>query len=437
MNRRTFIKTTAGSSAWLINRAAWAADSGKTGSANEELLAQAKKRIAQHRQGAGVVSVRGADGKAIAGATVKVEQVRHDFLFGCNFFRFGRISDPEREGEYRRRFAALLNYATLGFYWPYYEPERGQPIYEYTDRVVDWCRQNGIACKGHPLVWDFADPRWLPKDFAEIRALSNARVRDIVARFKGRIDLWDVVNEPTHLGRFKTRTGEWAISMGAVPYVAEHLKIARAANPAATLLVNDYRTDPPFFKILEGLRENGKLLFDAIGIQSHMHGGGWPLRRIWEVCDTYSEFKVPIHFTETTIVSGPRAEREKWGATTPEGEAMQAEYVPQFYTLLFAHPAVHGLTWWDFSDDAAWQGAPAGWIRKDMSPKPVYERLLALIKDEWWTKTGGSTDAQGEFTATAFYGTQRLTAKLPNGRTVTQDVPWERDKPNRFELVAA
>ena len=72
-----------------------------------------------------------------------------------------------------------------------------------------------------------------------------------------------------------------------------------------------------------------------------------------------------------------------------------------------------------------------------MSPKPVYERLLALIKDEWWTKTGGSTDAQGEFTATAFYGTQRLTAKLPNGRTVTQDVPWERDKPNRFELVAA
>ncbi|MBI4328029.1 MAG: endo-1,4-beta-xylanase, partial [Chloroflexi bacterium] len=371
----------------------------------------------------------------IAGASVKVEQVRHDFLFGCNCFRFGRIRDPQREEEYRRRFAALLNYATLGFYWPYYEPDRGKPIYDYTDRVADWCRQNGLTCKGHPLVWDFADPRWLPKEFAEIRALSNARVRDLVARFKGRIDIWDVVNEPTHLGRFKTRTGEWAISMGAVPYVAEHLKIARAANPAAMLLVNDYRTDPPFFKILDGLRENGRLLFDAIGIQSHLHGGGWPLRRIWEVCDTYSEFNVPIHFTETTIVSGPRAEREEWGATTPDGEAAQAEYVPQFYTMLFAHPAVQGLTWWDFSDDGAWQGAPAGWLRKDMSPKPVYERLLALIKEEWWTKTGGSTDAHGEFPTAAFYGRQRLTARLPNGRAVTQDVHWERDKPNRFELV--
>ena len=183
MNRRTFIKTTAGSSAWLINRAAWAADPGKTGSANEELLAQAKKRIAQHRQGPGVVSVRGADGKAIAGAAVMVEQVRHDFLFGCNCFRFGRISDPEREEEYRRRFAALLNYATLGFYWPYYEPERGQPIYEYTDRVVDWCRQNGIAAKGI-LGVGLRRPAGC-QGFAKSARCQRPRPRHIVARFKG------------------------------------------------------------------------------------------------------------------------------------------------------------------------------------------------------------------------------------------------------------
>ena len=72
-----------------------------------------------------------------------------------------------------------------------------------------------------------------------------------------------------------------------------------------------------------------------------------------------------------------------------------------------------------------------------MSPKPVYERLAGADQGRMVDQDRGSTDAQGEFTATAFYGTQRLTAKLPNGRTVTQDVPWERDKPNRFELVAA
>lgn len=436
MNRRAFLKSTTGTAAMLLATPIRSADRTDSAAHDAELLAQAKDRIAKHRQGDGVVVVRGSDGKPANNVAVKIEQLQHEFRFGCNFFMFGRIRDAQREEEYRRRFAALLNYATLGFYWPYYEPERGKPIYDYTDKVVDWCREHRITCKGHPLVWDYADPKWLPQDFAEIRSLSNARVRDIVARYKGRIDLWDVVNEPTHLGRFKTRTGEWATSMGAVPYVAEHLKIARAANPQATLLVNDYRTDPPYSKILDALREDGKLMFDAIGIQSHMHGGGWPLRRIWDVCDTYAKFGVPIHFTETTIVSGPRAGERRWAETTPEGEAAQAEYVPKFYSMLFAHPSVQALTWWDFSDQGAWQGAAAGWVRKDMSPKPVYERLLALIKGEWWTKAEGRTNAQGELASRAFYGEHRITASLPDGRTASKEVRWERGQANRFELSA-
>ncbi|MBI1923074.1 endo-1,4-beta-xylanase [Candidatus Poribacteria bacterium] len=412
---------------------------------NEDLLAMAKERIKQHREGDGVVVVRSADGNPIAGATVKVEQVRHDFLFGCNFFRFAHISDPQREEEYRQRFAALLNYATLGFYWASYEPERGKPRYEYTDKVVDWCYQNRITVKGHPLAWDHpaSSPNWLPDNVEEIERLSTGRVRDIISRFKGRIDIWDVVNEPTDLTRFSNPMNTWARQLGGVPFTALHLKVARAANPGATLLVNDYRTDPPYFDILNSLRAGGKLPFDAIGIQSHMQRGGWPLQRVWEVCDNYSYFGVPIHFTETTIVSGVRlpspirggAGGGVWGPTTSEGEVAQADYVPQFYTMLFAHPAVGAVTWWDFSDDSAWQGAPAGWLREDMSPKPVYEQLMALIKGEWWTKIQGHTNAQGEFHTRAFHGAHRLAVQLPSGRTVTKEVHWERGKVNRFEIV--
>jgi len=436
MNRRLFLKTSAATTAFVLAKPAWAAERGESGPGDAEIMAQTKGRIEQHRKGNGVIVVRDANGKPIPAATVKIEQTRHDFRFGCNFFMFGRLKDPQHEEQYRQRFAALLNFATLGFYWPMYERERGQPIYDYTDKVVDWSRQHGIQCKGHPLVWDFADPKWLPRDFAEIRALSNARVRDCVSRFQGRIDTWDVVNEPTHLGRFKTRMGEWAMSVGEVPYVTEHLKIARTANPKATLLVNDYRTDPPFYKILDGLREDGKLLFGAIGIQSHMHGGGWPLRKVWEVCDTYAKFGVPIHFTETTIVSGPRlGPGENWGPTTPELEEKQAEYVVKFYTTLFAHPSVQALTWWDFSDQGAWQRAAAGFLRKDMSPKPVYDRLMALIKGEWWTKAEGKSDAQGQFTVRAYFGTHRVTVQSPGGQSVTKEVHWERGQANRFEVV--
>ena len=287
------------------------------------------------------------------------------------------------------------------------------------------------------MVWDFADPRWLPREFEEIRKLSHERVRECVQRFAGRLDLWDVVNEPTHLGRFKTRMGEWAISVGAVPYVIEHLRVARAANPKATLLVNDYRVDPPFYKILDALRDEGRLLFDTIGIQSHMHDGGWPLRNIWNTCDTFARLGRPIHFTETTVVSGPRlGPGENWGASTPELEAKQADYVPNFYTMLFAHPAAQALTWWDFSDNGSWQGAAAGLVRKDMSPKPAYERLKHLIKGDWWTKAEGQSNADGQFAVRAFVGQQRLTATLPSGQKLSQEVRWERGQPNRFELTA-
>ena len=95
---------------------------------------------------------------------------------------------------------------------------------------------------------------------------------------------------------------------------------------------------------------------------------------------------------------------------------------------------MQGITWWDFADQGAWQGAAAGWVRQDMSPKPVYERMQARIKGEWWTKTEGHTNAEDEYSLRAFYGTHRVTAELPNRRTVSKEVQWQRGKPNEFLL---
>jgi len=366
----------------------------------EQVLSGAKERIEQHRKGEVTLVIQAPNGKPLPNAELTLTQMRHEFLFGCNIFRWGRIPDPKREELYREHFAAIFNYATLPFYWAGYEWERGKPSYDYTDRVVAWCQEHSIVCKGHPLVWDHpaSSPEWLPDDFDEIERLSKQRVRDIVQRFAGRIDIWDVVNEPTHLGPnnpHKSKMAAWGAHLGPVAYTALHLKVARAANPKATLLVNDYRTDDAYLRILQQLKdEQGRWLFDVVGIQSHMHGGVWSASRTWQVCERFAQLGLPLHFTETTIVSGPRIDRERWGETTPEGEERQAEATARFYTLLFSHPAVQAITWWDFSDDGAWMGAPAGWLRKDMSPKPVYERMLALIKGEWWTKAKASPTAK-------------------------------------------
>jgi len=438
-SRRTFLRhTTAAALLTCGGRLALASPKLQPKLSDEDVLSQCNDRIQKHRLGDGTLTARTASGQPVAQARVRLEQTRHEFLFGSNFFEFARLKDTALQEQYNERFATLLNYATLPFYWPMYEPQRGQPAHAHAEKAADWCRTHGITCKGHPLVWDFVDPRWLPREFEEIRRLSHERVTDCIRRFAGKIDRWDVVNEPTHLGRFGTRLGEWAQSLGAVPYVRQHLETARAAGPKATLLVNDYRVDMPFYQILDQLRASGRLMFDVVGIQSHMHHRVWPLEKVWQVCDLYAQLGLPIHFTEITILSGaflgkdPKrksnvfSDEELWGESTPELEARQAEQVERFYTALFAHPAVHAVTWWDFSDLKAWKRAAAGWLRKDMSPKPAYEKLRALIKGRWWSKLDGHTDAKGRLRARLCYGDYQAAITLPNGDEIKRSVSWSR-----------
>jgi len=390
---------------------------------DDELLAGADARIEQHRKGEAAVLVVDASGNPLAGAKVAVEQTRHAFLFGCNIFLWGKLPDEKMEAAYRQHFAELLNYATLPFYWSSYERRRGAPDHEHTEQVARWCREQGIATKGHPLAWNSGDPRWLPDDLQEIRRLQMARIEDCVSRFTGLIDRWDVVNEATHYDRdefVKQRSPKLSAmwqKVGQIEFTRECFAYARKAGPKATLLVNDYRTDPPYEQVIKLLVDgHGKRLYDVIGIQSHMHGGVWPNRKIWEVCQRFAQFGVPLHFTETTILSGERGwrgDRPARGAapwpSTPEGEAFQAREVVRFYTMLFSHPAVEAVTWWDFCDHGAWQGAPAGFLRSDMTPKPAYEALKKLIKGKWWTQTTLQTAADGTASFRGFLGDYRVT----------------------------
>lgn len=399
-----------------------------------EILEGAEERIARHRMGDARVRLLDENGNPMGGVRVSVKQIRHEFKFGCNIF----LWEDEETGwqmEYRRRFAELLNYATLPFYWPMFEPERGKPEYDYINKVSEWCGRNGIECKGHPLVWNYSAPKWIPRDPDEIKRLSDERVREIVSRYRGRIDIWDVVNEATDPWRFDNPITEAWRRFGRIPFALEPFKIARKANPDATLLINDYRTDPEYERVIEELvDEEGKPVYDVIGIQSHMHGGVWSTERIWEVCERFSRFGVPLHFTETTIVSSPRIEGRRWGETAPELEERQADEVERFYTLLFSHPSVEAITWWDFSDRRAWQGAAAGLLRKDMSPKPAYERLMGLIKGRWWTEAEGRTDSDGEFRLRGFYGKYRVELRTPQGERKVIERELKRCEENMWVL---
>jgi endo-1,4-beta-xylanase len=155
--------------------------------------------------------------------------------------------------------------------------------------------------------------------------------------------------------------------------------------------------------LVEGCLEAG-MQIDAIGIQSHMHQGYWGVEKTMKVLDQFTRFNLPIHFTETTLVSGQLMPPEildlndyqvaEW-PTTLHGEDRQAEETLLHYKTLFAHPLVEGITWWDMSD-GGWLNAPAGLLRRDGSSKPAYDELLKLIKGEWWVRPVKQiTDSQG------------------------------------------
>ncbi len=421
LNRRKFLKSTAAATGALLVHPAYR---GRAVEADPEaVLERAQEGIRRHRMSELRIHVIGQDQQPLSGIGVSVGQLRHRFLWGANLFGWARSGGPDLEADYRSRFASLFNFATLGFYWHYYEPEQGHPQYAWTEGTIDWCQANSITCKGHPLVWaNIEDPGWLPEDAEGIRAASLGRVREIVDRFRGRIDLWDVVNEPSLLLWATTRLGQWAQAVGTRSFVSQHLHAAREANPNAILLVNEVLTAYPVYSLLDDLREQGKPLFDAVGLQSHMHRGPWPLDRMWSLCDRYAGLGVPLHFSEFTLLSGPGGIEGHWETPTPESEQAQAEDTALRYTLLFGHPSVQAVSWWDLSDRGAWKAAPAGLLRADMSPKPAYDQLYELIRKRWWTSIQGRTNASGKFSCRAFHGQHRITVRSPDGHELHRDL---------------
>jgi len=421
----------------------------------EQILNQANARIEKYRKGDMIIKLISPDGKPFeSGAKVNIEQTRHAFLFGSNIFwlygkNFGNNpteNEPEKVTAYAHYFTEILNYATLPFYWWSFEPEKGKPGYSSMDNAVRWCNYHNITTKGHPLAWNYVDPKWLSGTPEEAMKLQIERIEDCVRRYKGSLIIFDVVNEATDYGRPGPRENSPKLTaaidnMGVGEYIRQAFRIARKANPDATLIINDYKTGEDYADkvISELVDENRKQLYDVIGIQTHQHGGAISITELWEICERFARFGKPLHFTETTFVSG----QEGWDLkrdnpdfrweSTPEGEERQARDVVRFYTTLFSHSAVEAITWWDFSDDRSWMGAPSGFLRADMTPKPAYLELRRLIKDEWRTRTTATILSDGMARFRGFYGQYEVTVSK-DGRLLTGIFWYDKDMKGPIEV---
>jgi GH35 family endo-1,4-beta-xylanase len=403
-----------------------------------EYAKRVKDGIERYRKGNAIVQVLDENRKPLNGAIVEVCQVSHDFLFGCAFPNWNipefSKKHPDVWANFERYFTSLFNYATTEnmIKWNSLEPEEGKPNYQMVDAFVTWCQSHNIKIKGHCLVWGLERlgyPKWLEKYSPdEVSAKVEKRIKEVVSRYKGKIDIWDVVNEPLDCHWFETHMEP--------DYAVKAYKWAREANPQAKLVLNEYgclwnRKDAKFVDYCQELMKAGAP-FDAVGEQAH---DGFLIpspKRFFDVMDSLSRLGKEIHLTEITVPSTGRKVESEFveGYWTPE---LHGKYYRYLYTLAFSHPNVKAITLWAMWDGSSWleQG---GIITRDWTPKPAYYELDSLINKEWRTNRSGRTGIDGKYHFRGFYGIYKVKVTYA-GKKVSCDFHLSEDSTNAVTIV--
>ena len=373
----------------------------------DSLLKETDELIKINRMGFCKITVYDENDKPLPSVSVTIDQIEHDFLFGCNIYMFDKFDTAQENSIYKEKFRELFNYATVPFYWSSFEYTKGDPNYKEIDNIVEWAKIFNIKLKGHPLLWDSEPgiPPW--SDGQPPTIVQKERVTNIIQRYVGKIDVWEVVNEPSHLLGIK---------------INEPHKWARAANSSAYLIINDFEVlangYPNFYELLKNAKDEG-VPYDAVGIQAHEpQDMAFPLNQVYNIIETYANLGKDIHITEfTPQSSGNKVTGSNWRNIWDEDQ--QADYAEKFYRVCFSHPSVSAISWWDLCDKKAWREG-GGMLRSDLSPKPVYNKIKNLIKNEWKTSLQGLTDASGSFNFKGYYGKYKIS--INNGKNFKESI---------------
>jgi GH35 family endo-1,4-beta-xylanase len=377
----------------------------------------------KHRTAEITLTITKEDRTPLANQEVEIAQTKHKFLFGCTGFSTIPLANDELQGEQKeyeelrsQKLTNLFNFITLPFYWGRFEPVRGKPDTKRVLNTAKYFVDRGCLVKGHPLCWHTVSADWLMElSNEEIIKTQVARIHRDVTDFAGVIDTWDVINEVVIMPVFdKYDNGITRIAkqLGRTGIIRMVFDAARESNPAAILLLNDFNMSKDYEDLIEACLSEG-IKIDALGLQSHMHQGYWGAEKTQETLERFARFNLPTHFTEITLVSGDLMppeivdlndhQVEEW-PTKPEAEIRQAEEAAELYRILFEHPSIEAITYWELRD-GGWLNAPSGLIRKDLSNKPAYDALMDLVKNQWWlSPTKMVTDDQGKIRMNEYVG---------------------------------
>ena len=362
------------------------------------------------------------------GVEIKIEQVSHEFWFGCAISNgvFGRSMSEEDKTLYKEKFLENFNSAVTenAVKWGNMERRKGEVNYSVVDAMLSWTEENNIPLRGHNIFWGvpkFVQP-WL-KDMndAELKQTLQNRAESVATRYKGRFVEYDLNNEMVHGNYYEDRLG---------PLITKQMaQWTRNGDPEIKLFLNDYdiltgNKLPEYLAQIRLLQKQG-VEINGIGVQGHLHAETFDRKELKNALDSLAQFGVPIRITEFNF-PGQRSKfhKEKIKTMTPEEELLNANELVDYYKICFAHPAVDGILMWGFWEGANWIPA-SSMYKRDWTITKAGEAYQKIIFNEWWTKDKGTVSNTGKYAIQAFYGKYNVSA---NGVTKEVDLTKSNGK---------
>lgn len=438
---------------------------------SKSALERAQANIDQIRKRPVTLTFLDRWGQPLPNREIDIAQVQHQFLFGdnnwgmSNMFRAGQSQETRLE-YYRKRFKDVFNSLNTTVYWTERPRTYGTKTMDFQgdlklesfEESVNWANANGLTAKGHPLFWSIpkAIPDWAKKyDYDTFMKFVEVRVRNLTARYDGKVKLWDAVNEamwepaPKNL---PNRTWPYTETMdNLVDYIAKVIRWGREESPGAKFVINDYgigvvnkdgltdqngnavttqRQRTRYLELVERLCDAGYPP-NTLGLQSHT---GWlnPSEQA-ELYDQMAAAGLPLSITEfwahtKSLMPGGKEEKilssEEWRSmgetktredlTEEEAEAIRDQYVMDYLTVAFGHPAVESFYFWGFMGMAS-RFQPG--LGSGHTLKPLYEKVRQRIHEDWKTRITATTNEQGQVTFRGFCGSYLAKLESQPGQT--------------------
>ena len=273
--------------------------------------------------------------------------------------------------------------------------------FDHAIPYLDLARKEGIAMRGHTLVWHNQTPKWFFHErYNEMYPLADRKtmlarmesyIRGVLTfvqtSYPGVIYAWDVVNEAVDEGSI--RKSLWTKTVGE-DYVLQAFRFARKyADPSVALFYNDYETslewkcDFIIQNILKPLRK--KKLIDGVGLQSHLLMDHPDPEVYRAALKKYGALGLQIHITELDMHNAD-----------PSAGSMRrlAERYQEFFRIYLdakknGEADITSVTFWNLKDEDSWltgfrreTSYPLLFCGKCRAKKAYYAVLEAAVPKE-------------------------------------------------------